>query len=104
MEHRLYVGNLSFNTNEESLRDAFSRCGRVVDVTIITDRETGQSRGFGFVAMESADCATKALSQLGGSMLDGRELRVSVAEERTRRPGGPGGGGGGGGGGRFNRR
>jgi RNA recognition motif-containing protein len=91
---RLYVGNLNFNTTESSLRTAFEADGRqVVEVKIVTDRDTGQPRGFGFVEMGSPADAEAAIAALDGQQLDGRTLRVNVAQERT-------GGGGGGGGGR----
>ncbi len=99
MSNRLYVGNLSFSTSEETLRSAFSAIGPVDRVDMPTDRETGRPRGFGFVTMTNAKDAEKAISELDGSQLDGRPLRVNVAEERKPRAGGFGGGGGGGGGG-----
>jgi RNA recognition motif-containing protein len=99
MSNRLYVGNLSFNSTEESLRSAFSKIGEVTDVHIITDRTTGQSRGFGFVTMGNAQDAQKAIQAMNGADLDGRALRVNEAEERAPRGGGGGGGGGGFGGG-----
>jgi RNA recognition motif-containing protein len=96
---RLYIGNLSYHTSEDALRDAFAQDGRtVVDVKIVTDRETGQPRGFAFVELSTAEEAEAAISALDGQELDGRRLRVSVAQERT--GGGGGGGGGRGGGGR----
>jgi len=98
MSTRLYVGNLSFNTNKPSLQDAFAATGgEVTDVHLVSDRETGQSRGFGFVTMATADQARNAIAQMNGAMLDGRALRVNEAEERPARSGGGGGGGGGGG-------
>jgi RNA recognition motif-containing protein len=98
MGNRLYVGNLSFNTSEETLREAFSQFGEVTDLKVVTDRETGRPRGFAFVTMGEADGARKAIAQLDGTMLDGRSLRVNEAEERSPGGRGPGGGGGGGGG------
>ncbi len=96
---RLYVGNLSFGTSEASLRAAFEADGRkTVEVKIITDRETGQPRGFAFVEMSSREDAQAAIAALDGQELDGRTLKVSEAQERP--GGGRGGGGGGGGGGR----
>jgi RNA recognition motif-containing protein len=96
---RLYVGNLSFNTSDSNLRAAFEADGRqVVEVKIVTDRDTGQPRGFAFVEMGSPADAEAAIASLDGSQLDGRSLRVNVAQERT---GGGGGGGGGGGRGGF---
>ena len=105
--NRLYVGNLSFDTSEESLQSAFSSFGEVSEVKIVMDRETGRSRGFAFVSMADASSARNAIAKLDGSMLDGRALRVNEAEERQQRSGGGGGGrshgggGGGGGGGRW---
>jgi RNA recognition motif-containing protein len=93
MSNRLYVGNLAFGTSTESLQAAFAEAGEVVDVKIITDRETGQPRGFGFVTMGSQDAARRAITQLNGAMLDGRALRVNEAEERQQGGGGGGGGG-----------
>jgi len=95
MGNRLYVGNLSFNTTRETVEAAFSAAGEVREVSIPTDRETGQPRGFAFVTMGSAQAATSAISQLNGAMLDGRALRVNEAQERPARTGGGGGGGGG---------
>ncbi len=93
MGNRLYVGNLSFNSTSESLREAFSRFGTVGDVHLVTDRETGRSRGFAFVTMGDNDAAAGAITGMNGVMLDGRPLRVNEAEERGARGGGDGGGG-----------
>ena len=99
MSTRLYVGNLSWNTMEDDLIAAFEQDGRSVkSVRIITDRETGRSRGFGFVEMETQEDAQAAIDAMNGVELDGRPLRVNEAQERQDR--GPRGGGGGGGGGR----
>jgi RNA recognition motif-containing protein len=97
MGNRLYVGNLSFNATKETVREAFSAFGEITDVHVVTDRETGRSRGFGFVTMGTAEQAQKAIAEMNGAMLDGRPLKVNEAEERS---GGGGGGRGGGGGGR----
>src|ERR1700710_2240630 len=104
MGNRLYVGNLSFSTTTETVQGAFAAVGEVREVSMPTDRETGQPRGFAFVTMGSAQAANEAISRLNGAMLDGRPLRVNEAQERPpRRRGGGGGGvggvGGGGGGG-----
>ena len=99
MNQRLFVGNLSFQTSEEDLRSAFSAHGEVVDAKIITDRETGRSRGFGFLTMGTDEAARTAIEAMNGAQLDGRPLRVNEAEERRPRSGGGGGGGGGRGGG-----
>jgi RNA recognition motif-containing protein len=103
MGNRLYVGNLSFHTNEDALRDAFAQYGEVVEAKIVTDRETGRSRGFGFVTMADGEGARNAIAQLNGAMMDGRDLRVNEAEDRPQRGGGGGGFGGGrsGGGGGY---
>ena len=97
MGNRLYVGNLAFQTTSEELQTAFSAHGGVTEVTVVTDRDTGHSRGFGFVTMNSESEAKAAIERLNGTMLDGRALRVSEAEERTQRSGGgrPGRGAGG---------
>ena len=97
MSNRLYVGNLSFDTSSESIREAFSAFGDITDVHVASDRETGRSRGFGFVTMGSADQAATAIAQMNGALLDGRPLRVNEAEERPNRGGGGGGPRGGGG-------
>ncbi|HEY3354242.1 MAG TPA: RNA-binding protein [Polyangia bacterium] len=95
---KLYVGNLAYGTTADQLRELFEADGRhVTDVSVVTDRTTGQSRGFGFVEMGSPEEATAAIGALDGRDLDGRTLRVSEARER---PAGGGGGGYGGGGGR----
>jgi len=95
MGNRLYVGNLSFQSNADSLRSAFAAYGSVTDVHLVTDRESGQSRGFGFVTMGTNEEAAKAIAEMNGATLDGRALRVNEAEERQARGGGGGGGGGG---------
>lgn len=105
MGNRLYVGNLSFHSTEQTLRDAFGAFGSIVDVHLVADRVTGQSRGFGFVTMGSRDEAESAMQSMNGADLDGRALKVNEAEERSSAGGGGGGGGarrggGGGGGGR----
>ena len=98
MSTRLYVGNLSFNSSADGIREAFSQSGEVTDVHVVMDRETGRSRGFAFVTMSSAAEASTAISSMNGALLDGRPLRVNEAEERPQRGGGGGGGGFGGGG------
>jgi RNA recognition motif-containing protein len=101
MGNRLYVGNLSFNTGSDTLRDAFAKFGEVTDVHLVTDRQTGQPRGFGFVTMGTSTAAQAAIAGMNGSTLEGRALRVNEAEERQGGGGRGGGGfGGGGGGGR----
>jgi cold-inducible RNA-binding protein len=99
MSNRLYVGNLSFRTTSDAVRDAFARFGEVTDVHLVTDRETGQARGFGFVTMGTNDAAQQAIAGMNGSTLEGRALRVNEAEERQSGGGGGGGGRGGFGGG-----
>ena len=100
MSNKLFVGNLSFNTTESQLRDAFSAHGAVVEVNLMMDRATGRPRGFGFVTMDTAAEAEAAIAGLSGKSLDGRELTVNIARPREERPGGGGGrrdfGGGGG--------
>ena len=85
MATKLYVGNLSYNTTNDSLRDAFAQAGAVVSATVLTDRMSGRSRGFGFVEMEEADAA-KAIEFWNGKDLDGRKLRVNEARPMAERP------------------
>jgi RNA recognition motif-containing protein len=94
----IYVGNLSFDTTEEQLRQAFEGFGEVTSVNIVIDRFTSKSRGFGFVEMADQSAAEAAISGLNGQEMNGRELNVTEARPRTDR--GPSGGGRGGGGGR----
>jgi cold-inducible RNA-binding protein len=95
--NRLFVGNLSFATTQASIEAAFAVAGDVTEVAIPVDRTTGQPRGFAFVTMGNAQAAANAISQLNGSILDGREIRVDEAQERPQRSGGFRDGGGGGG-------
>jgi RNA recognition motif-containing protein len=92
MAVKLFVGGLSYSTSTESLRDAFAAVGSVESATIVTDRDTGRSRGFGFVEMATPEDADQAVNRLNGSSLDGRTIKVEKATGA-----GPGGGGGGGG-------
>ncbi len=96
MTTKLYVGNLPWSTSEEELRQMFTEMGTVESVALITDRETGRSRGFGFVELDE-EGAQKAISELNGKDMGGRALRVNEAQDKPRRTGGGGGGGGGGG-------
>ena len=113
MSTKLFVGNLSFNTTENALHDAFAAHGSVVEANLMMDRMTGRPRGFGFVTMGSPEEAEKAIQAMNGAQLDGRALTVNVARPREERPPGGGGGGsrgprreygGGGGGGRGGNR
>ncbi len=79
---KLFVGNLSWNTGENDLRDHFSVFGQIEECRLITDRETGRSRGFGFVTFTDADSANNAIAELDGRELDGRPLKVNQAKER----------------------
>jgi len=108
MAAKLYIGGLSYSTTSEGLREFFAQSGNVLSATVITDRFSGQSRGFGFVEMGSAEEAQNAIAQLNGRELDGRRIVVEISNPQAPRSGGggrPGGGGrrpggGGGGGGR----
>jgi RNA recognition motif-containing protein len=95
MGNRLYVGNLSLNTGRDALHVAFANFGQVTEVRLITDRQTGQPRGFGFVTMGNSAAAQAAIAGMNGSSLDGRQLRVNEAEERQQGGGGHGDAGGG---------
>ncbi len=100
---KLYVGNLSWGMTDEGLRRAFEKFGEVTDARVITDRETGRSRGFGFVTFAQNEHAMAAITGMDGTQLDGRNIKVSEAEDKGPRTGGgsrSGGGYGGGGGGR----
>jgi cold-inducible RNA-binding protein len=105
MGNRLYVGNLSFNTNEADLVAAFEQDGRkVASAQVVMDRDTGRSRGFAFVEMATANDTQAAIKAMDGVQMDGRALRVNEAEERKPRTGGGGyGGDRGGGGGKRDR-
>ena len=112
MSNKLFVGNLSFNTTENDLQDAFAAHGTVTETNLMMDRMSGRPRGFGFITMSTAEEAQKAIAALNGAQLDGRALTVNIAKPREERaPGGGGGGrreygggsGGGGGGGRRER-
>ncbi|KAM0230823.1 hypothetical protein ACHAPO_008879 [Fusarium lateritium] len=98
MSTRVFVGNLSWNTNDNSLKEAFSNYGNVVDSIVMTDRETGRSRGFGFVTFENENEANDAVSALNEQELDGRLIKVNLATARGSGGGGGGRYGGGGGG------
>jgi RNA recognition motif-containing protein len=93
MSNKLFVGNLSFNTTENDLNDAFAAFGTVTETNLMMDRTTGRPRGFGFVTMGSADEAQKAIDGMNGKDMDGRALTVNVAKPREERSGGGGGGG-----------
>ena len=103
MEKRLYVGNLPFDTSEDQLHELFSAHGQIVSAKLITDMETGRSRGFGFVEMSSSEEAKAAITALDGKEVDGRNLKVNEAKPQEKRNGGGGGGRGGnyGGGGGY---
>jgi len=97
MAKKLFCGGLSWGTTDESLRQAFEQFGEVVDAKVIMDRETGRSKGFGFVTFANDEDATNAVTQMDGKPLDGRNIRVNEAIDKPRPGGGMGGGGGGGG-------
>jgi RNA recognition motif-containing protein len=99
---KIYVGNISFDTDEATLRNAFAEHGEVDEVAVITDRDTGRPRGFAFVTMADDSAARSAIDALNGKELDGRTLNVNEARAKT--GSGSGGRGGGGGGGRDRRR
>lgn len=95
MKMNIYVGNTAYTTTEDGLRDLFAEFGDVAEARIITDRETGRSKGFGFVEMPDGSSAQAAIDALNGKEIDGRALTVNEARPREERPRGGGGGGGG---------
>lgn len=99
MSKKLFVGGLNWKTTDEGLRQAFARFGEITEAKVITDRETGRSRGFGFVTFVQAESAEDAISEMDGAQLEGRTIKVNPAEDRPR--GGGRGGHGGGRGGRY---
>jgi cold-inducible RNA-binding protein len=105
MAKKLFVGGLSWDTTDEGLRQAFATYGEITEAKVITDRDTGRSRGFGFVTFAQNEDATSAISKMDGTNLDGKTIKVNEAQEKGPRQGGRSGGGfgggrGGGGGGR----
>ena len=95
MTQKLFIGGLSFSTSSDRLRELFSQVEGVQSASVVTDRDTGQSRGFGFVEMASTEAATAAVKQLNGQELDGRQLRIELAKPQSSGPGRGAGGGGG---------
>ena len=91
MSKKLFVGSLSWDTNDEGLREAFAPHGEIEEATVISDRDTGRSRGFGFVTFADDEAADKAIAALNGTELDGRTIRVDVAQAKERNRGGGGG-------------
>jgi RNA recognition motif-containing protein len=96
MSKKLFVGSLSWDTNDDGLHGAFSPYGEITEATVVADRDTGRSRGFGFVTFSADEEAEKAVAALNGTELDGRTIKVDVAKPRERSGGGGGGGYGGG--------
>jgi len=96
MSKKLFAGGLSWNTNDEGLRQAFEPFGEITEAEVITDRDTGRSRGFGFITFVNGDDADRAVAEMDGTELDGRTIRVNEAQAKK-----PGGGGGGRGRGRY---
>ena len=97
MSKKLFVGSLSWDTNDDGLHRAFSPHGEISEAIVISDRDTGRSRGFGFVTFNDDEAADKALAALNGTELDGRTIKVDVAQAKQRSGNGGGGGGGRGG-------
>jgi len=93
MAQKLFVGGIAFTTTSDRLREHFAHSGEVVSATVVTDRDTGQSRGFGFVEMATAEDANRAVQALNGRDLDGRTLKVEISKPRTNGGGGGGRGG-----------
>lgn len=92
MRNKLFVGGLAWATNDSSLREACERFGEVEEVRVITDRDTGRSKGFGFVTFATEEAATHCKNEMDGQMLDGRAVKIDYPREREDRGGGGGGG------------
>ena len=90
MGNKLYIGNLPYSADQQTLQDAFGKCGTVESANVIMDRQTGQSKGFGFVEMSSSAEAQKAIQEINGSTIDGREVKVNEAKPQEKRSGGGG--------------
>ena len=88
MSRKLFVGGLSFNTTDDTLREGFARYGEVTEAKVNSDRDTGRSRGFGFVTFADAEAAQKAMAEMNGSEFDGRNIKVNEAEDKPRGGGG----------------
>lgn len=88
MENKLFVGNLAFSIDNQELQNMFETVGAVSSVNLVTDRDSGRTRGFGFVEMETADLAQQAIEQMNGKEFSGREIGVAIAKPQTRRDGG----------------
>lgn len=101
MSKKLFVGSLSWNTDDSALREAFAAHGEVTDAVVISDRDTGRSRGFGFVTFADDEAAEKAIAALNNTELDGRTIKVDAAQERSRDGGNRGNRGRSGGGDRW---
>ena len=97
MAKKLFIGGLSWDTTDEGLRQAFASYGEITEAKVITDRDTGRSRGFGFVTFAQNEDAKSAISKMDGTSLDGKTIKVNEAQEKSSRPGGRSGGGFGGG-------
>ena len=94
MSKKIFIGGLSWDTNDDGLMQAFERFGEISEAKVITDRDTGRSRGFGFVTFSNPGDADNAIGEMDGKELDGRSVRVNEAQEKSRGGGGRGGGGG----------
>jgi RNA recognition motif-containing protein len=93
MGRKLYVGNLPYSVTQQTLEETFGQCGTVDSVNVITDRDTGQSKGFGFIEMSNDSEAQKAIQELNGTSIDGREIKVNEAKPKAPRKDRGGGGG-----------
>jgi len=90
MGNKLYIGNLPYSADQQTLQDAFGKCGTVESANVIMDRDTGKSKGFGFVEMSSNAEAQKAIQEINGSTIDGRDVKVNEAKPQEKRSGGGG--------------